>query len=229
MNRTHINPNEKYGMLTTVRNTGKKDSCGYDFWLCRCDCGNYVERTSRYLKRKELKTHSCGCQAGAANTKHGDKRTNGKYARLYSIWSGMRWRCNAKNHDKHSYARNGIKIYDGWANYQTFKSWALENGYSDGLTIDRIDYNGNYEPDNCRWVTIIEQANNKSSNHNITYHGKTKTLAEWSRELGINYSTLRSRINRQGLDLDKAFSTNKGKRDAITGRFIGGYDVQKAR
>ena len=89
----------------------------------------------------------------------------------------------------------------------------MENGYSDGLTIDRIDNNGNYEPSNCRWATAVEQANNKSNNHLITYRGRTMTLAEWARELGINYSTLRSRFNRQKLSPEEAFAMSTETRE----------------
>lgn len=225
MRKTKIEPNKRYGNLTVIKDTGEKNSSGFAMWLCQCDCGNFVERSSHYLLRKDSVTHSCGCQRGATHIKHGDKKKREKTGRLYSIWCGMRWRCNKKNREKRSYMKKGISVCDEWLDYTTFKSWALENGYADGLTIDRIDNNGNYEPSNCRWATIVEQANNKSNNHLITYNGRTMTLAEWSRELGINYSTLRSRINRQGLSPDKAFSTNTGARDARTGRFIGGYDV----
>lgn len=136
----------------------------------------------------------------------------------------MLWRCNPKNHDERSYAKNGISVCDEWLDYVKFSAWAASNGYADNLTIDRIDNDGNYEPSNCRWVTVEGQANNKSNNHLLTYNGKTMTLAEWAREYGVNYSTLRSRINRQGLSLDKALSLGKGTRDPRTGRFVGGYD-----
>lgn len=139
----------------------------------------------------------------------------------------MLWRCNKNNHGRYSYAKKGVSVCDDWFDYTAFKSWALENGYSEGLSIDRIDNSGNYEPDNCRWVTVAGQANNKSNNHLLTHDGKTMTLAEWAKESGINYSTLRSRVNRQGLSMDKALCKNTGTRDSATGRFIGGYDMRK--
>ena len=226
MSRKHINPGEEYGNLTIISDTGKRDSSGNIIWLCQCDCGNLIERTSRYLTR-DLSTHSCGCQKGEAQVKHGDKRRGKKQDRLYSIWRGMLWRCNKNNHGRYSYAKKGVSVCDDWFDYTAFKSWALENGYSEGLSIDRIDNSGNYEPDNCRWVTVAGQANNKSNNHLLTHDGKTMTLAEWAKESGINYSTLRSRVNRQGLSMDKALCKNTGTRDSATGRFIGGYDMRK--
>ena len=213
MSGIQIKQNDRYGSLTVIRDTGKKDSHGKSIWLCQCDCGNLVEKSSRYLLRKELKTHSCGCQMGVAKIKHGDKRKLKKTARLYSIWSGMRWRCNKNNHTRRNHAEKGVSICDEWLDYRVFKSWAMENGYSDGLTIDRIDNNGNYEPSNCRWATAVEQANNKSNNHLITYRGRTMTLAEWARELGINYSTLRSRFNRQKLSPEEAFAMSTETRE----------------
>lgn len=226
MRRTRhtVMPAEKYGNLTVIQNTGKADSSGNAIWLCQCDCGRLVEKSSRYLHRDTV-THSCGCMRGFAHTKHGDKKRHAKANRIYSIWRGMLWRCDKQNQSKNSYSRRGISVCEEWHDYKTFKDWAIANGYADGLSIDRIDYYGNYEPNNCRWVTPLEQANNKSNNHLITHDNKTMTLAEWARELGINYSTLRSRINRQGLSPEVAFRTNSGSRDEKTGKFIGGYDI----
>lgn len=137
----------------------------------------------------------------------------------------MLWRCSEDNDSRYSYAKKGIKVCEEWLDYETFKTWSLENGYSDDLSIDRIDNKGNYEPSNCRWATHTVQANNKSNNHLLNCNGKVVTLAELARESGINYSTLRSRINRQGLSIDKALSKKEGTRDARTGRFVGGYDA----
>lgn len=224
MSRKRINPGEEYGYLTAICDTGKRDSVGNCVWLCRCVCGRSIEKTSRYLHRKET-TRSCGCRRGEKRIKHGDTRKHGKTARLYRIWSAMLWRCSEDNDSRYSYAKKGIKVCEEWLDYETFKTWSLENGYSDDLSIDRIDNKGNYEPSNCRWATHTVQANNKSNNHLLNCNGKVVTLAELARESGINYSTLRSRINRQGLSIDKALSKKEGTRDARTGRFVGGYDA----
>ena len=224
--RIRIKPLDRIGHLTVIRDTGKRSSIYGIVWLCHCDCGQYVEKTTHYL-HSNIQIHSCGCQRGEANVKHGDTRKHEKESRLHRIWRGMLWRCNVKNRSKYSYAKKGIRVCEEWLNYKTFKSWTLENGYTDCLTIDRVDIYGNYEPDNCRWATVTEQANNKSNNHLLTHEGKTMTLAEWARESGVNYSTLRSRVNRQGLSLDKALSRGKGTRDKRTGRFVGGYDISE--
>lgn len=227
MKHRNIRPSDKYGHLTVIEKTEKKDSCGNIVWLCCCDCGNYVEKTTRYLHRDTI-VQSCGCLRGKGNTKHGDNKRHEKASRLYRIWCGMLWRCNPKNKSKQSYATKGISVCNEWLDYTAFKGWAVENGYDDNLSIDRIDYNGDYTPENCRWVTPEVQANNKSNNHLITYDGKTMTLAEWARALGINYSTLRSRINRQHLNFEQALCTNTtAKRNVKNGRFIGGYELNE--
>lgn len=97
-----------------------------------------------------------------------------KYKRMHNSWSAMLNRCehtNNKNYDL--YGGRGIKVCDEWHKWEVFRDWALNNGYQDGLTIDRIDGDGNYEPSNCRWVTMDIQANNKSNNKYITYQGRT--------------------------------------------------------
>ena len=115
------------------------------------------------------------------------------------------------------------KICDEWKNnYQAFKKWALENGYQDNLSIDRIDVNGNYCPENCRWTTDKEQKNNTRRNHYITYNGKTQSMSKWAEELNISYTVLRARINRSKWSIEKAFTTpvnSELKRDK-NGRFI---------
>ena len=131
-------------------------------WLCLCDCGNQKNVAGASLKRGI--TQSCGCLHKETwqkiITKHGQSGT-----RLHRIWRGMRVRCYDENH--HSYAHYGLKgitICEEWKdNFQTFYEWAIANGYNDGLSIDRIDSNGNYEPSNCRWATYSEQNKNRKS------------------------------------------------------------------
>jgi len=124
------------------------------------------------------------------NVRHGETKT-----RLHRIWSNLRFRCNNPSCYRYKdYGGRGIKVCQEWSDYETFRDWALNNGYSDELTIDRIDVNGNYEPSNCRWVDSKTQSNNMRVNHKITYNGETHTIAEWSRITGIGWTTIRYRI-----------------------------------
>lgn len=126
--------------------------------------------------------------------------------RLYSIWNGMKIRCyNDKCERYYRYGGRGIKICDKWRNdFQSFYDWSMDHGYSDDLTIDRINNDGNYEPGNCRWATLQEQQHNKSNNIFITYNGKTQDIKQWAEELGIYYQTLYFRII-SGWPVEKAF------------------------
>lgn len=141
------------------------------YWLCKCQCGNEKEIRGDHIK--SLKTQSCGClerenrERLAFVKSHGQTKT-----RLYYVWNTMRTRCrnpNAKNH--HRYGGRGIKVCDEWnESFEPFYEWAVENGYKQGLTIERIDNDGNYEPSNCKWATYKEQAQNKRN----TIKQKTK-------------------------------------------------------
>ena len=112
------------------------------------------------------------------------------------MWKGIKARCYNKNHKNYDrYGGRGIVMCDDWKNsFEEFEQWALRSGYEDGLTVDRIDNNGIYSPDNCRLVTRVAQANNRSNSIMVTYNGKTETLSWWAKELGIKYSTLYHRI-----------------------------------
>lgn len=138
------------------------------------------------------------------NYKHGLRKT-----RLYRIWANMKSRCynpNTSHYDR--YGGRGIKVYEDWIHdFKTFYDWSMQNGYADNLSIDRINNDGNYEPDNCRWVSSKEQSNNVCSNKNITIDGVTKTLMEWCDHYKINYKTVRDRIKRNW-SIEKALSTN---------------------
>jgi hypothetical protein len=120
----------------------------------------------------------------------------------------MKKRCySTKFREYKNYGGKGIIVCDEWKNnFEAFRNWALNNGYSDTLSIDRIDNNKNYEPDNCKWSNKIEQANNTTRNIKVTYNGETHTISEWSRISGIPYGTLYSRICRYKWDLEKALN-----------------------
>lgn len=134
-----------------------------------------------------------GANAGEKNWsyKHGETNT-----KLFRVWSHMKERCERKNHQYYKdYGGRGISVCEEWKEFIPFKKWAEENGYSDGLTIDRIDNNGNYCPTNCRWVSQIVQHNNKRSNRIIEYNGMEYTLSMLARKFGMKSTTLKERLN----------------------------------
>lgn len=130
--------------------------------------------------------------------------------RIYRIWQSMKWRCyNPKAHGYKWYGERGIKVCDEWRNdVVAFWNWAQENGYADSLTIDRIDSNGDYCPENCRWATYKEQANNQRSNRKIEYRGEVKTLQQWVETLGLSIDTVSDRL-RDGWNVEDAFNLPK--------------------
>ena len=154
------------------------------YWLCKCDCGN-----TKFIKGSHVKsgrTKSCGCMCGGL---HGKSST-----RIFRIWVGIKKRCS--DITIQNYAGRGITICDEWkSDFMNFYKWSIENGYSDELTIDRIDNDGNYEPSNCRWATYKDQANNTRSNRIIEYNNKRLTLMEWSEETGLKRETIAYRLN----------------------------------
>ena len=172
------------------------------FANCVCECGNIKE--IRAINVISGATKSCGCLHGE---NHGETRT-----RMHRIWGLMKDRClNENNQNYNDYGGRGIDICNEWKkSYLSFKDWALNNGYSDELTLDRIDFDGNYEPSNCRWVTISEQQNNKRSNIYITHNGETKTLSQWCNIYGANRETIKRRLAK-GLTFEQAFDKNLGK------------------
>lgn len=137
---------------------------------------------------------------------------NPSHLRLYRIWFDMKRRCYQKQNKRwDKYGGRGIKVCPEWVNdFQAFFDWSMAHGYADCLTIDRINMDGDYSPDNCRWADKFQQANNRSNNHYITYRGKTKTMMEWSKEIGMSYTTLRRRIN-SGWNVNEAFERPIGR------------------
>ena len=164
---------------------------GKTIYLCKCDCGNFKE-----VKRNSLvvgHTKSCGCLPKKGNLKHGQRRT-----KLYGLWLNIKDRCNNKNNSHFKYyGEKGIKMCEQWANdYSAFMKWALENGYVEGLSIERIDNNKGYEPSNCKWITKEEQARNRSYTKFQIINNKEMSLIEIAREFNIIPSTVYSRYRR---------------------------------
>ena len=187
--------------------TSGKYKASFGIFLCSY-CGKEVERRIGNGHRDK----SCGCVYSKlisdTLTKHGSCK-NGKIDRIYEIWNGMNRRCcDEKDSNYKWYGVKGIIVCDEWKNdYVKFRNWALENGYKDNLTIDRINNNGDYCPENCRWATQKVQQRNRGNNHLITYKGKTHCIAEWAEILGMKYQTLLRRINYSKWPIEKAFTT----------------------
>ena len=143
------------------------------------------------------------------------------YSRLHNIWHGMKQRCLNKNATGYNnYGGRGISIYKEWLQYRNFKEWSLNNGYNDTLSIDRIDTNGNYEPNNCRFVDSFVQLNNTTRNVKVEFNGVLLTIGELARISGVNYRTLHNRIVRGGWKVENAIDRNINGRVFINGRKI---------
>lgn len=196
---------KKFGRLSVVRKVESKN--GRSMWLCKCDCGKEVVKTGKLLANGM--TRSCGCLSRETTIVKNKSRR--KYecsdVHLRAVWKKMIERCELpKNNRYYRYGARGIKVCKAWHDFNEFARWALDSGYKRGLTIERNDIDGDYCPENCRWATYKEQANNRSDNIRITYDSKEKTLKEWSEVFGIPYHTLYSRIS-SGWEFEKAIKT----------------------
>lgn len=168
---------KRFGKITVIDYAEPKGKKKNKAWLCKCDCG--TERVVLHYNLVGGKSKSCGCvrgvKIGALMRTHGQSGTH-----LYSIWKGMKQRCNNEHNPAYRhYGGRGIKILPSWdKDFMSFKRWADKNGYKDGLSIDRIDPNRGYSPDNCRWVTMEKQQNNKRNSFFLNINGNKMTVAE---------------------------------------------------
>ena len=194
-----MNIGEKYGRLTVIEYAGlNKNNAA--LWKCKCDCGN--ERIVMGAVLRSGKTKSCGCLQRVVAKETVQKYNNSpEYkpvrhithglhsTRLFGIWCRMKGRCyNSKSTQYRYYGAKGVKICDEWlTDFKAFYDWSMANGYQDDLTIDRINNDGNYSPDNCRWANHSEQMLNRSNTVFVEYNGEKKPLAVWCRIYGVNY------------------------------------------
>lgn len=182
-------------------------------WFCQCDCGNTCVAHGSSLKGRQ--TSSCGClQRKRTKEANKSKRTHGKkHTRLYHIWTGIKQRClNQNTKDYLRYGGRGISICEEWKdNFQAFYDWAIVHGYQDDLSIDRINNDKGYCPENCRWISNKAQANNRRANHQITHNGETHTITEWSEITGIERCTILWRL-KAGWSVEKALTLKPDKK-----------------
>lgn len=179
-----------------------KEYLGHSRWLCVCDCGNTVIGTVGKLK--DGRRRSCGkCKFRYDHKIHGGYKT-----RLWRIWDGMKARCNNSNAPNFkNYGGRGIKVCKEWlTSFDSFREWAFSNGYANNLTIDRINNDQGYNPTNCRWVSLKAQANNKRTNHLLTYNGESKTISQWSESTGLSWNCIKKRID-AGWSVERTLTT----------------------
>lgn len=198
----------RFGRLVAIKPDGRMYN--HAAWLCRCDCGNFRRHVVNDLTSGRI--ISCGCyqreQVGkrmrAQKTTHGGRRT-----RLYTVWASMKRRCSSMTcKEYHLYGGRGIKVCEEWMDFEKFRKWANEHGYVENAdrgscTLDRINVDGDYCPDNCRWVDQKTQSNNRRKQKWIEIDGIVKTLSEWADISGISYSTIQYRLGK-GWDAKKA-------------------------
>lgn len=202
---------QRFGRLIVVKELVERRNSQI-YWLCKCDCGNECEVNGGALRTGSTK--SCGClqiELTAKRFRKYDESTS----TLRNVLCSIKQRClNPKNSDYYLYGGRGITVCKEWLDSEngmtSFVQWSLKNGYRPGLSIDRIDNNKGYSPDNCRWVNNSVQGRNKRTNHMITFKDETHCLSEWAEIVGIKYQTLKQRINNYGWSIEDALTIPTG-------------------
>lgn len=189
---------KSFGRLTILKST-TKGNC-----LCRCVCGN--EKEILFYRIKIGVSKSCGCLRKEVTSRR-SKKHGGSGTKLHGVWFGIKTRCYNKNSEGYKfYGLKGVGVCNEWKDdFSKFRDWALENGYREGLTIDRINPNKNYEPENCRWITNQEQAANKRDSLFVNYKGETLCLTDMCKKHGLNHVNVRQYRNKYKITPLEAF------------------------
>lgn len=206
--RCLVQPGKKFGRITVLGvpfHAGKGLKVHF---VGQCECGTVKLFDANHVTGG--RSRSCGCLSSEVTTKknltHGQTRT-----RLYRVWEAMKYRCGSEHCTRFDdYGGRGIAVCDEWRDsFEAFRDWAFASGYTDDLTIDRIDVNGNYEPDNCRWVDMVTQMRNTRRAKYVTAFGETKELNGWADDnrCVVNFETLKARIFRYGWGAERAMVT----------------------
>lgn len=207
---------QRFGRLTVVERAGQT-AAGVVVWACVCDCGTICDVQGNSLRNG--RTKSCGCLRFEKNLSRilnwnvAQGFDGHVYTRLYHVWAGMRERCSNPNAPNYRlYGGRGIYVCKEWdESFELFESWALAHGYAENLTIDRVDVNGGYCPENCRWVPMVVQQNNRRNNRKIEFRGETHTIAEWAKIKNMSRTLLRYRIE-AGWSIERALTEPKNKK-----------------
>lgn len=198
---------QRFGRLEVIDRAETKNK--HRYFLCRCDCGTVKAISLTHLRAGA--SQSCGCGVKEA-TIHRNTKHNGTHTRLFNIWQGMRRRCtNEKDKNFKYYGGRGIRVAEEWNDFEPFREWSLANGYAEDLTIERINVNGNYQPDNCTWIPRDVQAKNKRNNHPVMINGETKLMTEWIKEAKVSSTQVYDRIRKGWSIEDALFTTDKRK------------------
>lgn len=199
----------RFGKLT-VEGLASADK-GILVWNCVCDCGNITLVRGNNLRSGAVQ--SCGC----LKHKQSHNRTHGEsQSKLYRHWRSMIYRCLSPKHKAYKwYGGRGITVCQEWQTYEGFRAWVLCTRPDESYTVERIDVNGNYSPENCTWIPMNEQANNRTSCIMISHNNRTQNLTEWCNEYGLDYKLVHNRLFKLGWDFEKAISTpvDKTKRN----------------
>lgn len=201
----------QFGRLTAIQLDIEKSTKERSYWLCKCSCGNPNIKSIYLYQLTSGKTKSCGCLQNEPRYKKPKKQhQKTKKSRLYSIWDGMKQRCHNENNKRFAdYGGRGIEVCSEWIDdFNTFEKWSLDNGYSENLTIDRMDNDGDYKPNNCRWATPKEQSRNMRNNKIIKYQGKEYCFIELLEQFGLqdDYSTIATRIDKLNWSVEEAIN-----------------------
>jgi len=202
---------KKFGYLTVIRKDGTTKD-GNVIWLCKCCCGKETKVASSNLVRNFIT--SCGCKRSKTisekNKTHGKSRS-----RIYLLWSRIKVRCDKVTCSQYkNYGGRGITYDRSWEKFEPFYQWAINNGYQDNLTIERINVDGNYCPENCKWITFKEQARNKRNTYRVKYKNKEYCVSELAEIVGIKVDTLKKRLNK-GISVEDAIKTTVVKREKL--------------
>lgn len=207
-----------FGKLTVIKEVGHPKA-GIYLWECECNCSNHTHIIVNGNALRSGNTKSCGCihtEQLQQRNKQG-RKYNKEDKRLVRIWRAMMSRCyKTHSYGYKWYGAKGIRVCEEWHEFENFKDWALNNNYKDDLTIERIDNNEDYKPENCKWADWETQANHTSSNKLITYNNKTQSLSLWVKELGLDYYRTKARINSCGWSIEDAFTKPKYAQVALS-------------